>query len=97
MRSTRLMELSDDARPRLVPHVRMRFDAARQQHTLLSPETILVINDTGAAIVELCDGERSIAEIQSELRRRYDHVADDDVRSFVADLISKHGMEVDHG
>ena len=98
MPSTRPMaSIDDSARPRLAPHVRMRFDAARGQHALLSPETVWVINDTGAAIVQLCDGQRTVAEIQSELQSRYDQVADGDVRRFLVDLIAKHRMEVDHG
>ena len=98
MPSTRPMaSIDDSARPRLAPHVRMRFDAARGQHALLSPETVLVINDTGAAIVELCDGRRTVAEIQSELQSRYDQVADGDIRRFLTDLVAKHDMEVDHG
>jgi pyrroloquinoline quinone biosynthesis protein D len=92
------MEIADDAgRPRLARHVRMRYDAARKQYALLSPETIWVLNDTGVAIVELCDARRTIAEIQAELRSQYDQVADGDVRRFVADLVTKHGMEIDHG
>jgi pyrroloquinoline quinone biosynthesis protein D len=75
----------------------MRYDAARGQHALLSPETVWVVNDTGAAIVELCDGRRTVAEIQSELKSRYDQVADGDVRRFLADLVARHDMEVDHG
>ena len=75
----------------------MRFDAARGQHALLSPETVWVINATGAAIVELCDGRRTVAEIQAELQSRYDHVADGDVHRFLADLVAKHRMEVNHG
>jgi pyrroloquinoline quinone biosynthesis protein D len=75
----------------------MTFDAARGQHALLSPETVWVINGTGAAIVELCDGRRTVAEIQSELQGRYDQVADGDVRRFLADLVAKHGMEINHG
>jgi pyrroloquinoline quinone biosynthesis protein D len=98
MPSTRPMAAVDDsARPRLAPHVRMRFDATRGQYVLLSPEAVLLINDTGAAIVELCDGRRTVAEIQSELQSRYDQVADGDVRRFLADLVAKHAMEVDHG
>ena len=94
----RTMELADlDARPRLAPHVRMVFNAARGEHALLSPEMIWVISATGAAIVELCDAQRTIAEIGAELRGRYDQVADGDVQSFVADLVTRHGMEVDHG
>jgi pyrroloquinoline quinone biosynthesis protein D len=79
----------------------MRYDAARGQHALLSPETVWVVNDTGAAIVKLCDGRRTVAEIQSELQSRYGQVADarinGEVRRFVADLVAKHGMEVNHG
>jgi pyrroloquinoline quinone biosynthesis protein D len=98
MPSTRPMASIDDtARPRLAPHVRMRFDAARGQHALLSPETVWVINATGAAIVELCDGLRTVAEVQAELQSRYDHVADGDVHRFLADLVAKHRMEVNHG
>ncbi|MCU1634605.1 MAG: pyrroloquinoline quinone biosynthesis protein [Micrococcaceae bacterium] len=92
------MDITDPtARPRLAPHVRMVFNAARGEHALLSPETVWVINATGAAIVELCDSQRTIAEIGAELRGRYDQVADGDVQRFVADLVTKHGMEVDHG
>jgi pyrroloquinoline quinone biosynthesis protein D len=85
------------ARPRLAPHVRMVFNAARGEYALLSPETILAINATAAAIVELCDSQRTIAEIEAELRRRYDDVAEGDVQRFVAGLVTKHGMEIDHG
>jgi pyrroloquinoline quinone biosynthesis protein D len=92
------MDIADDAaRPRLARHVRLKFDAARGQYALLSPETVWVLNDTGVAIVQLCDARRTIADIQSELRSRYDQVADGDVRRFVAALVAKHGMEIDHG
>jgi pyrroloquinoline quinone biosynthesis protein D len=98
MRSIRPMaRIDDSARPRLAPHVRMRFDAARGQHALLSPETVWVVNDTGAAIVELCDGLRSVAEIQTVLQSRYAEVADGDVGRFLADLVAKHGMEIHRG
>ena len=98
MPSTRPMaSIDDSARPRLAPHVRMKFDAARGQHALLSPETVWVINDTGAAIVELCDGRRTVADIKSELQGRYEHVLDSDVNRFLADLVARREMEVEHG
>lgn len=98
MRLIRAMELIDEsARPRLAPHVRMVFNAARQEYALLSPESVLVINATGAAIVQLCDAQRSVAEIQSELSNQYDQVADGDVQRFVADLVTKRGMEINDG
>lgn len=94
-------DLDPQARPRLATHVRMRFDAARGQHTLLAPESVLVLNDTGAAIVDLCDGVRTIADIQSELRHRYAAASSsevaDQVRSFVSTLAAHHLLETDHG
>lgn len=97
MRLTAAMEITDDHRPRLAPHVRLVYNAVREEYALLSPETIWNINATGVAIVELCDSNRTIADISAELRSRYEQVADGDVQRFVADLVTKHGMEVDHG
>ncbi|WP_104134080.1 pyrroloquinoline quinone biosynthesis peptide chaperone PqqD [Cryobacterium sp. Y62] len=92
------MEITEEAaRPRLAPHVRLVFNAARGQYALLLPETVWAINATGAAIVELCDAQRTVAEISAELRSRYDQVADGDVQRFVTLLVTKHGMEVNHG
>ena len=51
---------TDDAwRPRLVARARLKFDPIAKQELLLFPEAALALNDTGAAIVRLCDGARS--------------------------------------
>ena len=98
MPSTMLMRTDSDAdRPRLAPHVRLAFDQARREYVLLTPETVTLLNDTGAAILELCDGERTVDEILTELRDRYDRVADDEVRLFLADLLAKRRLEVSRG
>jgi pyrroloquinoline quinone biosynthesis protein D len=88
---------SDAARPRLAPHVRLTFDQVRRGYVLLTPETVTLLNDTGAAILELCDGERTVGEILTELRDRYDRVADDEVRLFLADLLAERRLEVSCG
>jgi pyrroloquinoline quinone biosynthesis protein D len=88
---------SDAGRPRLAPHVRLTFDPARQRHVLLTPETVTLLNDTGAVILELCDGERTVGEILTELRRRYDRVADDEVHAFLAGLLAKRRVEISRG
>jgi len=88
---------SDADRPRLAPHVRLAFDQARREYVLLTPETVTLLNDPGAAILELCDGERTVDEILTELRDRYDRVADDEVRLFLADLLAKRRLEVSRG
>jgi pyrroloquinoline quinone biosynthesis protein D len=98
MPSTMPMRTDSDAdRPRLAPHVRLTFDQARGGYVLLTPETVTLLNDTGAAILELCDGERTVDEILMELRDRYDSVADDEVRLFLADLLAKRRLEVSCG
>ncbi|GGB35116.1 pyrroloquinoline quinone biosynthesis protein PqqD [Flexivirga endophytica] len=83
--------------PRIAPHVRMRYDAARGQHVLLSPERIVVVNETATAVLELCDGTRSVEEIVTELRARYDEVSEDDVRHLLDELKAKHCVEVTDG
>lgn len=88
---------SDADRPRLASHVRLTFDPARERHVLLAPETVSVLNDTGATILGLCDGERTLAEVVAELHRRYDRVVDDEVRRFLARLVAKRWVEVSHG
>ncbi|MGW1681078.1 pyrroloquinoline quinone biosynthesis peptide chaperone PqqD [Saccharopolyspora sp. NPDC002376] len=55
------------SRPELTSHVRLTFDRVREQHLLLTPEAMSVLNPTGAAVLELCDGRRSVAEIVQEL------------------------------
>lgn len=84
-------------RPRLVPHVRVTFDPARERHVLLAPETVSVLNSTGAAVLSLCDGERTVAEIVAELHGRYDRVIDEEVRLFLARLVARRCVEVSHG
>ncbi len=54
----------------LVPHVRYRWDDVRSQHQIVYPEGILVLNETGAAIVRLCDG-RSTGELVAALGEQY--------------------------
>jgi pyrroloquinoline quinone biosynthesis protein D len=95
MRSTAPVQTADGAgRPRLARHFRLRFDPARGQHVLLTPEAVTVLNGTGAAVLELCDGQRTVTEILAELRGRYAHVDDDEVRRFVDRLAARRCLEI---
>jgi pyrroloquinoline quinone biosynthesis protein D len=98
MPSTGPMQIDSDAdRPRLAPHVRLTFDPARDRYVLLTPETVTVLNGTGATILDLCDGKRTVTEIVAELHALYDRVDDDEVRLFLAGLAAKRCVEVSHG
>ena len=85
------------SRPRLAPHVRLTFDPARQRHVLLTPEAVSVLNGTGATILGLCDGQRTVADIVAELHGQYDHVAEDEVRHFLDRLVASRCVQVRHG
>ena len=97
MRSTAPVQTASGGdRPRLARHVRMGFDPARGQHVLLTPEAVTVLNGTGAAVLELCDGQRTVAEIVAELRGRYASVEDDEVRLFLDRLAARRCLEIGH-
>ena len=82
-------------RPHLARQVRVQWDPVRERQVLLAPEGVLVLNQTGATILGLCDGERTVVEIVEELRGRYNRVDADEVRDFLARLVAKRWVELD--
>ena len=90
-------QVSNVDRPRLARHVRLTFSPPRQRHILLLPETVVVLNDTGAAILGLCDGRRTVAEILAELGARYTGVPGDEVRRYLARLVARRCVELADG
>jgi pyrroloquinoline quinone biosynthesis protein D len=82
------------SRPQLSAHMRMRWDAARERHVLLGPESVTMLNRTGAAILGLCDGQRSVAEIVDALRESYRDVSGNEVADYLARLANNRCVEV---
>ena len=80
-------------KPRLASKARVRPDPRDGQSVLLSPERGLRLSATAAAVVERCDGTRSLEQIIEELRTRYpddDRVRiGDEVRDLVSTLRSR--------
>jgi pyrroloquinoline quinone biosynthesis protein D len=72
----------------------LKYDEVRGQHVLLGPESVMVLNPTGAAILELCDGGSTAAEIVARLRGRFDGVRAGEVRAFLTRLAAKRCLEV---
>ena len=82
-------------RPRLVTGARLHYDEVREEHVLLVPEGVVRLNPTAAAVLELCDGERSIEEIVGTLSARYRGTdLRDDVQGLV-DGMTERGLVVD--
>jgi len=76
-------------RPMLVRHARYRWDELRRQHQLVYPEGLLVLNDSAAAIVRLCDG-RSLDEVRAALVEEFaGRPPEEDVVEFVQQLAQK--------
>lgn len=89
--------LSPASRPRLARRARLSFDPSRERHVLLGPEAVVVLNRTGAQILELCDGRRTVADIVAVLNERFDRVLDDEVDGFLTRLLDRHYLEVTDG
>ena len=82
-------------RPRLVTGARLQYDDVREEHVLLVPEGVVRLNPTAAAVLELCDGERSVDEIVGTLSARYQGSdLRDDVQGLV-DGLTQRGLVVD--
>ncbi len=58
------------AAPVLAPGTRYRWDKVRNQHQLVFPEGMIVLDEPGKAIVQLCDG-RTTDELIAALKAKY--------------------------
>ena len=87
---TTVSERPNIERPILVPYAKFRWDRIRSQHQIVYPEGILVVNDSGASILQRCDG-RLTSEIIRELNESITPPADvaDDVYEFLRKLDEK--------
>jgi coenzyme PQQ biosynthesis protein PqqD len=92
--------LAPEAVPALWRLARLGHDAVRGRPVLLYPEGVVFLNETGLAILELCDGRRTFAEITATLAERY--AADGvepaevagDVAEFLRDLVRRELVDV---
>jgi pyrroloquinoline quinone biosynthesis protein D len=58
------------------------------------PEGVLVLNETGAAIVLLCDGRRCVSDIIATLNEQYNRAVDLDVLTFLQRLANKRVLDI---
>jgi pyrroloquinoline quinone biosynthesis protein D len=83
------MALSAASRPKLWKFARIDYDPVRQRRVLLYPEGAILLNDTGAEILDLCDGERTIADIVSTLSAKYNTDVAADVTEYLSKLAER--------
>ncbi len=86
------MTIDGNSRPRLPRGVKLKRDEVRGRWTLLAPERIFEVDETAAAVLQLCDGERNLAAIVADLAARYNApaaVIEKDVVAMLGDLEAK--------
>jgi pyrroloquinoline quinone biosynthesis protein D len=64
-------QITDSFKPKLSQKARLRYEEVRQVDLLLLPERVVKLNATAAAILRLCDGNRTAREIAEEMETRY--------------------------
>jgi len=78
--------LAPDSVPRLWRLARLDFDPVRQRHVLLYPEGAVLLNDSGAAILQLCDGSHTLEQIATILTERYQADVSADVAEYLTQM-----------
>ena len=81
--------MTADTVPCLWKLARLDFDPVRQRPVLLYPEGAVLLNDTGAAILELCNGNRTVGEIATILGERYHADVSADVTEYLQKMADR--------
>ncbi|MGH6867214.1 MAG: pyrroloquinoline quinone biosynthesis peptide chaperone PqqD [Methyloceanibacter sp.] len=70
-RSAGRLIVRQETRPYLPSYLKLRHDAGRGRWVLLAPERILSPDQTALAVLQLCDGKRTVEEIAAKLAEEY--------------------------
>lgn len=89
---SRHISVSETSRPMLPRHAKLKFDETRQRWVILAPERVLAPDDIAVEILQLCDSQRSVAQMIDELADKYAAPRDAigaDVIAMLQDLADK--------
>ena len=92
MATPRHITVSEESRPVLPRHAKLKFDETRKVWVLLAPERVLAPDEIAVEILKLCDGVRSVADIVDLLAAKYAAPRDaigSDVVAMLQDLADK--------
>jgi len=84
--------MADDStigKPRLSPKARLRWDKVEKRHMLVFPEAALLLNETAAEILKLCDGERTVEQIVDALAQQFVGADRQMIADEVAELLTR--------
>ncbi len=91
------MTPAPDSKPRLPRGVRLKHDEVRGEWLLLAPERVVKANPVAVAVIEKCDGARTLDEIVDELAQTYRadrSLIERDVVKLIADLAMKRMVDL---
>ena len=67
----RNITVSEDSRPVLPRHTKLKYDETRQVWVILAPERVLAPDEIAVEVLQLCDGVRSVADMADMLAAKY--------------------------
>ena len=67
----RNISVSEASRAMLPRHARLKFDETRKVWVILAPERVLAPDEIAVEVLQLCDGERRVADIVDLLAAKY--------------------------
>ncbi len=95
--SLTFLQRLQSAKPRLAPKARLQIDKVSGEPVLLYPEGVVLLNTTGEAIIQLCDGTRAFSEILACLSVTYHTPAEqleDDLSEYILKLHEQNLVEL---
>ena len=63
--------IGEESRPAFPRFARLHHDRARERLVILAPERVYEVDPIGAAVLRLCDGQRSVRDIVAQLAAVY--------------------------
>jgi len=67
----RRLDITEQTRPVLARHAKLKFDDARQVWVILVPERVLAPDEIAVEVLQLCDGVRNVDQIVDVLAAKY--------------------------
>jgi len=87
--------ISAAAKPVLGRGFRLQWEPAQESHVLLYPEGMVKLNGSAGEILKRCDGERTVAEIVTDLETAFATTGlGDEVVNFMAAAVAKRWLEI---
>ena len=71
MAGARHITVSEASRVVLPRHARLKYDETRKVWVILAPERVLAPDEIAVEVLQLCNGERNVADVADQLAEKY--------------------------